>query len=80
MARLRFQALNEASQRKPIVITENSKRSDLFGENVFNENTMRQYLTEAAFKGVMSAIDHGTKIDQENCRSSFFINERVGFV
>jgi len=65
MARLRFQALNEASQRKPIVITENSKRSDLFGENVFNENTMRQYLTEAAFKGVMSAIDHGTKIDRK---------------
>tara|TARA_R110001583_G_scaffold145096_1_gene297135 strand:+ start:85634 stop:87820 length:2187 start_codon:yes stop_codon:yes gene_type:complete len=65
MARLRFQALNEASQRKPIIISENSKRSDLFGENVFNENTMRQYLTDAAFKGVMSAIDHGTKIDRK---------------
>ncbi|NQV78047.1 MAG: glutamine synthetase III, partial [Lutibacter sp.] len=65
MARLRFQALADASNRKPVEVTESSKRSELFGANVFNENTMRQYLTKDAFKGVMSAIDDGTKIDRK---------------
>ncbi|MBL4939364.1 MAG: glutamine synthetase III, partial [Lutibacter sp.] len=64
MAKIRFQALIEASRREPVHVIEDSKRSDLFGENVFNENTMRQYLTKDAFEGVMSAIDHGTKIDR----------------
>ncbi|NOR28195.1 MAG: glutamine synthetase type III [Lutibacter sp.] len=65
MAKLRFQALNEASNRESIKIVEDLKRSKLFGENVFNENTMRQYLTKDAFKGVMSAIYDGTKIDRK---------------
>jgi glutamine synthetase len=65
MAKIRFQALIEASHRKPVQVIEDSKRSDLFGENVFNENTMRQYLTKDAFEGVMSAIDHGKKIDRK---------------
>ncbi len=65
MARLRFQALTDASNRKPVEVIESIKRSELFGQNVFNENTMRQYLTKDAFKGVMSAIDDGTKIDRK---------------
>jgi glutamine synthetase len=65
MSKIRFQALIEASRRKPVQVIEDSKRSDLFGENVFNENTMRQYLTKDAFEGVMSAIDHGKKIDRK---------------
>ncbi|PHS34724.1 MAG: glutamine synthetase type III [Sulfurovum sp.] len=65
MSKIRFQALIEASRRKPVVVIEDAKRSDLFGKNVFNENTMRQYLTKDAFEGVMSAIDHGTKIDRK---------------
>lgn len=65
MSKIRFQALLEASNREPIIVKEDSKRSDLFGENVFSENTMRQYLTRDAFKGVMDAIDHGTKIDRK---------------
>jgi len=65
MAVLRFNALKETLNRKPIKVKENKKRSSLFGKNVFNEDTMRQYLTKDAFKGVMSAIDHGTKIDRK---------------
>ena len=65
MARLRFRAIQVAHSRKPIEVKEVSKRSEIFGENVFNENTMRQYLTEDAFKGVKNAIDHGTKIDRK---------------
>ncbi|MBE0422806.1 MAG: glutamine synthetase III [Lutibacter sp.] len=65
MSKIRFQALIEASSRKPVEVIEDIKRSVLFGENVFNENTMRQYLTKDAFKGVMSAMEHGTKIDRK---------------
>ena len=65
MAILRFQALQEALRRKPVVITETEKRSVLFGQNVFNEATMRQYLTPDAFKAVKAAMDHGTKIDRK---------------
>ncbi|MBI9041806.1 glutamine synthetase III [Lutibacter sp.] len=65
MAKLRFKAIALAQSRKPITIKEKFKRSELFGKNVFNENTMRQYLTKEAFKGVMSAIEHGKKIDRK---------------
>ncbi len=65
MSKIRFQALIEASKRKPVKVVEDIKRSVLFGENVFNENTMRQYLTKDAYKGVMSAMEHGTKIDRK---------------
>ncbi|MBJ2174730.1 glutamine synthetase III [Aureibaculum sp. A20] len=65
MAVLRFHALKEALDRKPVEVDESIKRSELFGENVFNESTMRQYLTKEAYQGVMSAIQHGTKIDRK---------------
>ena len=65
MSKIRFQALAQSAKRKPIEVIEDTKRSVLFGENVFNENTMRQYLTKDAYKGVMSAIEHGTKIDRK---------------
>ncbi|MDP3312989.1 glutamine synthetase III [Lutibacter sp.] len=65
MSTIRFKALEEAQNRKPIKVNEDIKRSELFGKNVFNENTMRQYLTKDAYKGVMSAMDHGTKIDRK---------------
>ncbi len=65
MSKIRFNALKETLKRKPVKVKENTKRSSLFGKNVFNKNTMRQYLTKDAYKGVMSAIDHGTKIDRK---------------
>ena len=65
MATLRFKAIQLAQNRKPVKVNEVKKRSEIFGENVFNENTMRQYLTSEAFKGVMSAIEHGKKIDRK---------------
>ena len=65
MSILRFNAVEKAQSRKPMLVDELIKRSELFGENVFNENTMRQYLTGNAFKGVMSAIELGKKIDRK---------------
>ena len=65
MSKIRFQALSEASKREPVSVNEGTRRSALFGENVFNQNTMRQFLTKDAYKGVMSAIELGTKIDRK---------------
>lgn len=65
MSKIRFQALTETLNRKPIKFKEEVKRSALFGANVFNENTMRQHLTKDAFKGVMDAVNYGKKIDRK---------------
>lgn len=64
MATLRFHAVKETYNRKPVVIEEYSRRSDIFGQNVFNEDTMRQYLTKEAFGSVMDAVQNGSKIDR----------------
>jgi glutamine synthetase len=65
MAGLRFKAVQLAQGRNPVMIREEEKRSEIFGAHVFNEATMRQYLTKDAFIGVMSANDHGNKIDRK---------------
>jgi len=65
MSTLRFHAIKETLNRKPVYIEENERRSSIFGSNVFNETTMRQYLTKDAFKNVMDAVQKGTKINRE---------------
>lgn len=65
MSILRFNAVEKAQSRQPLKIKESKKRSEIFGENVFNENKMRQYLTVDALKGVISANKHGKKIDRK---------------
>ena len=65
MAILRFQALKDASSRKPIKFEESGRKSDLFGSNVFNDKAMKQFLTADAHKGVKDAVQHGTKIDRK---------------
>ncbi len=65
MSTFRFKALKETLNRTPIDFKENGKHSENFGINVFSENTMRQYLTKEAFKGVMSSMEHGTKIERK---------------
>ena len=64
MATLRFQALKEILNRKPVVIDEKERRSELFGRNVFTESVMRQFLTKEAFQSVMEANATGKKIDR----------------
>jgi glutamine synthetase len=62
MSTLRFRAISETLNRKPVSIDEKERRSNLFGKNVFNEHAMRQYLTKEAFSAVMKAHEFGTKI------------------
>jgi len=64
MTTFRFEALKETLNRKPLDFKEPGNHSETFGCNVFSENTMRQFLTKDAFKGVISAMKLGTKIDR----------------
>ena len=65
MATLRFQALKEASGRKPVKFEESGRKSTIFGSNVFNDKAMKQFLTSDAYKGVKDAVQHGSKIDRK---------------
>ena len=65
MAALRFQALKEASCRKPVKFEEADRKSNIFGANVFNDKAMKQFLTSDAIKGVRDAVQHGAKIDRK---------------
>lgn len=65
MSTLRFNALKETLNRKPIEVNEPSRRSEIFGKNVFNKQAMRQHLTKQAYKSVIDAMENGTKISRE---------------
>ena len=65
MSIIRFYALKETFNRKPVKFKEKGKHSENFGKNVFNYNAMRQSMTKEAFKSVQSAISNGTKIDRK---------------
>jgi glutamine synthetase len=65
MSTLRFQALKDASGRKPVKFEEADRKSAIFGSNVFNDKAMKQFLTSDAYKGVKDAVQHGTKIDRK---------------
>lgn len=64
MSTLRFHAIKKTLDRKPVHIEETKRRSEIFGDNVFNEATMRQFLTKEAFASVMAAVETGAKIDR----------------
>ncbi len=65
MGKIRFNALNETLKRKPIDFEENTKRSEIFAQHVFDENSMRQFLTSEALNEVLNAMTHGKKIDRK---------------
>jgi len=64
MSILRFNALKETLNRKPVKVIEEGRRSENFGKNVFNDESMRQYMTKEAYKSVKNAIEFGKKIDR----------------
>ncbi len=64
MSTLRFQALKETLSRKPVKIKETKRRSELFGNNVFNETVMRQFLTKEAYQNIIDANKSGLKISR----------------
>lgn len=64
MSSARKSAYQDATHRIPEVIENQGRLSEKFGENVFHEEKMREYLPERAFKAVKNAIDNGEKIDR----------------
>lgn len=66
MSTIRFAALQESQRRKPLDIKEISdSRSELFGTNVFNDNTCKKFMTKEAYVALRDAIQHGKKIDRK---------------
>lgn len=67
MSTLRFKALAELpfrNYRKENQVEVPAKLSELFCQNVFSEETMREYLTKEAFNSITDAIKKGTKIQR----------------
>lgn len=67
MSTLRFKALAELpfrNYRKENFTEVPKKLSELFCQNVFSEETMREYLTKEAFNSIIDAIKKGTKIQR----------------
>ncbi len=65
MSKTRFEAINKSQNRDLFTIEEKGRRSELFAQNVFNEERMLQYLTKDALQSVQSAIVSGSKIDRK---------------
>ncbi len=64
MATLRFRALQDALNRKPVEINApGDKTSDYFGLHVFDRVKMEKYLPKDALKAVIDAIDLGKRIE-----------------
>ena len=61
MSKMRFFALQELSNRKPLEVTAPSnKLSDYYGSHVFDRKKMQEYLPKEAYKAVIDAIEKGT--------------------
>lgn len=61
----RFKALEDVLERQAKhVDAPSTKISDFFGENVFNTDAMREYLTEDAFYSVREAMVEGKRLDR----------------
>lgn len=66
MSIFRFQALKETFNRQPLDVKLSEKRlSENFGENVFNDHAMLQYLTKEAYQSVKDASKNGSKISRK---------------
>ena len=66
MATIRFKAIEEVSNRKPVDVTLPSvKTSEYFGENVFNDYKMQEFLSHEAYQNVIESIDQGIRIDRK---------------
>ncbi|MFI5163690.1 MAG: glutamine synthetase III [Bacteroidia bacterium] len=65
MAIQRFRALEEVLNRVPVNVELPAHTvSEFYGENVFNKETMKKWLSDEAYKSVMAAVEQGTKIDR----------------
>ncbi|MDG2441145.1 MAG: glutamine synthetase III, partial [Crocinitomicaceae bacterium] len=64
MTNKRLQAYHDVLHRKPNYVEFDKKTSDIFGENVFHAEIMREYLPREAYKSMMSAANSGARLDR----------------
>ncbi len=64
MSKIRFEALKETFNRKPVEIIPVKKRSEIFAENVFNLEKMHDFLDKNSYQSVLDAIKKGKKIER----------------
>ncbi|WP_081209617.1 glutamine synthetase III family protein [Salegentibacter sediminis] len=64
MSTLRFEAIKQTFNRKPVKVDEPPRRSEIYATHVFNEDVMRQFLTKEAYQNVKDAIETGAKISR----------------
>ena len=66
MSKMRFFALQELANRKPLDISTPSNRlSDYYASHVFDRKKMQEYLPKEAYKAVVNAIENGVPITRE---------------
>ncbi len=66
MSKMRFFALQELSNRRPLeVSTPSNKLSDYYGSHVFDRKKMQEYLPREAYKAVADAVEKGIPISRE---------------
>ncbi len=65
MSTLRFDAIKASMNRNPIKVDENSKRSLVFGTNVFSLTVMQSYLPKSTFTKLLTAIEKNQTISRE---------------
>ena len=65
MANQRMQAYYDVLHRTPNPDKYDGKVSELFGENVFHMEAMREYLPSEAYKSMKKAIQDGTQLDRK---------------
>src|SRR3954469_17875193 len=61
---LRFSALNNLSNNSVVPPEASTRITAIFAENVFTHKVARQFLSDEAFKSLMSSIKAGQKIDR----------------
>ncbi len=64
MSKIRFQALYEALNHKPVDVETPLHQTEIFAERVFGPKARRRYLTNESFESVEKAIKAGTKIER----------------
>ncbi|MHC5309305.1 glutamine synthetase III family protein [Myroides sp. LJL116] len=63
MSTFRFRAIEKAASREVVKVEELGRKSLIFGDHVFNDKAMRQFLTPEAYQSVKNA-QLGIKIDR----------------
>jgi len=61
---LRFNAINNLASANEVSVESSTRITTIFGENVFKIKTAREFLSEEAYKSLLSSVKSGQKIDR----------------